>query len=139
MEQEFGKLIAAVERMAAAVEKLAAKDAPASTPVAEEPVDKKSEAAPKPKKKSGDNRVTAPASSTAVDDQFLPDNGITYEEMYKVMFEIAQASSKAKKMILPMLESYGYNHVQKVKPEHYAEIHAKLLTIATRIAKGEIE
>jgi hypothetical protein len=139
MEQEFGKLIAAVERIAVAVEKLAAKDAPASTPVAEEPVDKKSEAAPKPKKKSGDNRVTAPASSTAVDDQFLPDEGITYDEMYKVMFEIAQASSEAKKLILPMLESYGYNHVQKVKPEHYAEIHAKLLTIATRIAKGEID
>lgn len=134
MEQEFEKLIAAVERMAAAVEKLAAKDAPASTPAADEPVDKKSEAAPKPKKKSGDNRVT-----TESGDNRVTGDAITYDEMYKVMFEIAQASSEAKKMILPMLESYGYNHVQKVKPEHYAEIHGKLLTIATKVAKGEIE
>lgn len=139
MEQEFGKLIAAVERMAAAVEKLAAKDAPASTPAADEPVDKKSEAAPKPKKKSGDNRVTASASSTAVDGQFLPDDGITYDEMYKVMFEVARSSPIAKRDILPLLKSYGYNHVQKVRPEHYAEIHGKVLAIATKVAKGEIE
>jgi len=137
MEQEFGKLIEAVERMAAAVEELAAKGAAASTPVVDTPVDKKSEAAPKPKKKSGENRVTAPAEETAAEDQSLPDQGITYDEMYKVMFEIAQATNGGKNIVPPILKEYGYNHVQNVKPEHYAEIHGRLLSIATRIAKGE--
>ena len=139
LEQNFDKLIAAVERMADAVEKLASKDAPASTPVADAPVDKKSEAAQKPKKKSGDNRVTSPAEETAVDDQSLTDQGITYDEMYKVMFEIAQATNGGRNIVPPILKEYGYNHVQNVKPEHYAEIHGRLLTIAARIAKGEIE
>jgi len=135
MEQEFEKLTAAVERIAAALEELAAKDATASTAAADEIVDKKSEAAPKPKK-SGDNRVTAAESG---DNRVTADDGITYDEMYKVMFEIAQASSEAKKLILPLLKSYGYNHVQKVEPRHYAEIHGQLLTIAAMVAKGEIE
>ena len=131
IEHDFEKLMTVIERIAVAVEKLAPKDAFASTAPAKGPVDKVPDPEPALKAKKSALEVKKPEPEA--------DNGITYEEMYKVMFEIAQASSKAKKMILPMLESYGYNHVQKVKPEHYAEIHAKLLTIATRIAKGGIE
>ena len=131
IEHDFEKLMTVIERIAVAVEKLAPKDASASTAPAKGPVDKVPDPEPDLKAKKFALEVKKPEPEA--------DNGITYEEMYKVMFEIAQASSKAKKMILPMLESYGYNHVQKVKPEHYAEIHAKLLTIATRIAKGEID
>lgn len=131
IEHDFEKLMTVIERIAVAVEKLAPKDASASTAPAKGPVDKVPDPEPALKAKKFALEVKKP--------ELEADNGITYEEMYKVMFEIAQASSKAKKMILPMLESYGYNHVQKVKPEHYAEIHAKLLTIATRIAKGEID
>ena len=133
IEHDFEKLMTVIERIAVAVEKLAPKDAFASTAPAKGPVDKVPDPEPALKAKKSALEVKKPEPAPEAD------NGITYEEMYKVMFEIAQASSKAKKMILPMLESYGYNHVQKVKPEHYAEIHAKLLTIATRIAKGGIE
>lgn len=133
IEHDFEKLMTVIERIAVAVEKLAPKDASASTAPAKGPVDKVPDPEPALKAKKSALEVKKPEPEPEAD------NCITYEEMYKVMFEIAQASSEAKKMILPMLESYGYNHVQKVKPEHYAEIHAKLLTIATRIAKGEID
>jgi len=144
LEQNFDKLIAAVERIAVAVEKLAPKDAPSSTPPATEPVEKKST---KIKKTARQPEIATPASSTSVDDQHLPDpepadeldQGITYDEMHKVMFELVQSTPSAKKHILPLLKSYGYNHVQKVEPRHYAEIHGQLLNIATLIAKGEIE
>ena len=134
IEHDFEKLMTVIERIAVAVEKLAPKDAFASTAPAKGPVDKVPDPEPALKAKKFALEVKKPEPEPEA-----ADNGITYEEMYCAMFEIAQASSKAKKMILPMLESYGYNHVQKVKPEHYAEIHAKLLTIATRIAKGEID
>lgn len=133
IEHDFEKLMTVIERIAVAVEKLAPKDASASTAPAKGPADKVPDPEPALKAKKSALEVKKPEPEPEAD------NGITYEEMYKVMFEIAQTGTSGKRLVLPILEKYGYNHVQKVKPEHYAEIHAKLLTIATRIAKGEID
>ena len=133
IEHDFEKLMTVIERIAVAVEKLAPKDASASTAPAKGLVDKVPDPEPALKAKKSALEVKKPEPEPEAD------NGITYEEMYKVMFEIAQTGTSGKRLVLPILEKYGYNHVQKVKPEHYAEIHAKLLTIATRIAKGEID